>query len=68
MFNVKLFLCISGVHEDDGPQQLAALERLVPHVLPLPLHFNLSRHPTPLYPCEYMFYKTLLHKPHSSLK
>lgn len=54
ILHLYLFLCISGVHEDDGSQQLAPLERLVPHVLPLPLHFGLFCHCAPLYPGELM--------------
>lgn len=38
----------AGVHEDDGAQQLAALERLVPHVPSLPLHLSLFCHSAPL--------------------
>lgn len=53
------FLCMSGVHEDDGSQQLAPLERLVPHVLPLPLHFSLFCHSAPLYPGEFVLLITV---------
>lgn len=50
-----LFSCaFLGVHEDDGPQQLAPLECLVPHVLSLYLHFSLSCHSAPLYPGEFV--------------
>lgn len=55
ILNLYLFLYVSGVHEDDGSQQLAALERLVPHVLPLPLHFSFFCHSAPLYPGEFAF-------------
>lgn len=49
--NLNLFFpFIPGVHEDDGSQQLAPLERLVPHVLPLPLHFSFFGHSAPMYP------------------
>lgn len=47
------FVAILGVHEDDGPQQLAPLECLVPHVLSLYLNFSLSRHSAPLYLGEF---------------
>lgn len=47
------FSCFLGVHEDDGPQQLAPLECLVPHVLSLYLNFNLSCHSAPLYLGEF---------------
>lgn len=46
----------AGVHEDDGPQQLAALERLVPHVLSLPLHLHLFRHTPPMRLGEFSFF------------
>ena len=46
------FLCVPGVHEDDGSQQLAALECLVPDVLPLSFHFSLFCHSAPLHPSE----------------
>lgn len=45
-------LCYSGVHEDDGSQQLAPLERLVLDVPPLPLHLSLFCDFAPLYPGE----------------
>lgn len=45
-------LFFSGVHEDDGPQQLAPLERLVPHVLPLSLNIRPVCHSAALCPGE----------------
>lgn len=45
----------AGVHEDDGPQQLAALERLVPHVLSLPFYLHLFRHTAPMCLGEFFF-------------
>lgn len=50
----------AGVHEDDGPQQLAALERLVPHVPSLPLHLRLFCHTAPLCLGEFFFFSLLL--------
>lgn len=49
---------VSGIHEDDGSQQLAPLECLVPHVLPLPLRVGLFRHTAPLYSGEFVFVVT----------
>lgn len=46
--------CLSGVHEDDGSQQLASLECMVSDVLPLPLHLSIFRHFAPLYQGEFV--------------
>lgn len=69
---LSLILCLSpGVHEDDGSQQLAALERLVPHVLPLPLNFSLFRHSAALYSGELVLhiitYHYIIHIPAHSV-
>lgn len=60
-FFVVAFL---GVHEDDGPQQLAPLECLVPHVLSLYLNFSLFCHSAPLYPGEFVKFQHVLFSPH----
>lgn len=43
----------SGIHENDGFKQLAALECLVPHVLPFPLCIHLLCHLALLCPGEF---------------
>lgn len=48
--SLLLFFWIQGVHEDDGSQQLAPLECLVPHVLHVPLHLSVFCHFAPLHP------------------
>lgn len=68
VFITELFLCaFLGVYEDDGPQQLAPLECLVPHVLSLYLHFSLSCHCAPLCQGEFVLktkFQHVLFPPH----
>lgn len=65
MFIIGLFfVAFLGVHEDDGPQQLAPLECLVPHVLSLYLNFSLSCHSAPLYLGEFAEFQHVLFSPH----
>lgn len=55
---------VLGVHEDDGPQQLAPLECLVPHVLSVYLNFSLFRHSAPLYQGEFAKFQHVLFSLH----
>lgn len=48
----------TGIHENNGSDQLAALECLVPHVLPFPLHLRFLCHLALL--CPGMFYLPVL--------
>lgn len=64
LFRFFCFVAFLGVYEDDGPQQLAPLECLVPHVLSLYLHFSLSCHSAPLYLGEFAKFQHVLFSPH----
>lgn len=44
-----LLSCLSGIHEDDGSQQLASLECLVPHVFPVSLYIRIFCYSAALY-------------------
>lgn len=65
-YYLSFFCCFAflGVHEDDGPQQLAPLECLVPHVLSLYLNFSLFCHSAPLYLGEFVKFQHVLFSPH----
>lgn len=50
---ISYFMCFPGIHENDGSEQLAALERLVPHVLPFPHYLRILCHLAHLCPGEF---------------
>lgn len=57
------FVAFLGVHEDDGPQQLAPLECLVLHVLSVYLNFSVFCHSAPLYPGKFAEFQHVLFSP-----